>query len=88
MKGGFEEKRLKKVVSKAKIQNKILKLSLIKETKHFPTNILSPSFLVIHDARRCCKHNISKLQFLLQSHQHKEQNKKEGITQHREANTN
>lgn len=39
-------------------------LASIKEAKYFATNILSPCFFVIHDASRCCQHNITKLQSL------------------------
>lgn len=35
--------------------------SLVKETKHFSTNILLPCFFMVHDARRCRQHDESKL---------------------------
>ena len=41
--GEFQELK-----SEQNLQRKLIKL--VKETQHFPTNILSPSFFMIHDA--------------------------------------
>lgn len=37
------------------------KASLVEETQHFTTNILSPSLFMIHDTSRGCQDNIPKL---------------------------
>lgn len=41
---------------------------LVKEPKHFTTDILSPSLLMIHNASRCCQHYVSKLQVQAKNH--------------------
>jgi len=40
------------------------KPQLVKEAKHFTTNILPPRFFMVHDARRRCQHNVAKLHIL------------------------